>query len=142
MKNLRSTKGFTLVEIMIVVVIIGLLAAMAIPAFTKVRQSSQEKTLVNDARQIASAAAQYYLEKGLSEVAATFIVNTLTTPTLQGFVKKLGTGNDFVGGADATTLQQGAVFSLSNTSYGTIVFDETAQTGTATLRQGGTKNLN
>ena len=38
--NNRSKQGFTLVEIMIVVVIIGLLAAMAIPAFQKVRSSS------------------------------------------------------------------------------------------------------
>jgi len=70
----RSQTGFTLVEIMIVVVIIGLLAAMAIPAFQKVRQSSQDKTILNNARQLAAAADQYYLENGVSTVAQTSLV--------------------------------------------------------------------
>jgi type IV pilus assembly protein PilA len=67
--NTRSTKGFTLVEIMIVVVIIGLLAAMAIPAFQKVRQSSQDKAVLNNARQLSAAADQYFLENGVSSVS-------------------------------------------------------------------------
>ncbi len=70
----KTNKGFTLVEIMIVVVIIGLLAAMAIPAFQKVRQSSQDKTILNNARQLAAAADQYYLENGVSSVAQTSLV--------------------------------------------------------------------
>ena len=74
MKNLRSSKGFTLVEIMIVVVIIGLLAAMAIPAFQKVRASSQQKAILNNLRQLNSAAQQYYLESGSSTVAYTSLV--------------------------------------------------------------------
>ncbi|MGY8695741.1 MAG: hypothetical protein ACKVGW_16300 [Verrucomicrobiia bacterium] len=44
---------------MIVVVIIGLLAAMAIPAFQKVRESSRGSAMDNDARQLASAAQQH-----------------------------------------------------------------------------------
>jgi type IV pilus assembly protein PilA len=67
MKN-RSNKGFTLVEIMIVVVIIGLLAAMAIPAFQKVRASSQQKAILNNLRQLNAAAQQYYLETGAATV--------------------------------------------------------------------------
>jgi type IV pilus assembly protein PilA len=68
--NTRSNKGFTLVEIMIVVVIIGLLAAMAIPAFQKVRQSSQDKAVLNNARQLSAAADQYFLENGVSTVTS------------------------------------------------------------------------
>src|SRR5271168_341097 len=64
-------KGFTLVEIMIVVVIIGLLAAMAIPAFNKVRYTSRYKAIVNNLRQVSSGAQQYMLEQGTSQVAET-----------------------------------------------------------------------
>jgi len=66
--NIRSKKGFTLVEIMIVVVIIGLLAAMAIPAFQKVRASSLEKAMLNDGRQIGAAIQQYCMEYGVTTV--------------------------------------------------------------------------
>jgi len=76
MKNTNQTKGFTLVEIMIVVVIIGLLAAMAIPAFQKVRKASQDKTVLNNARQLSAAADQYYLENGVSTVTISNLVGT------------------------------------------------------------------
>lgn len=77
MKN-NNKKGFTLVEIMIVVVIIGLLAAMAIPAFQKVRTNSQDKTILNNLRQLNAAAQQYFLEQGVTSVTSTNLVGTDT----------------------------------------------------------------
>src|SRR5207302_2174204 len=58
----KSHQGFTLVEIMIVVAIIALLAAIAVPGFLRARKRSQASRILNDLRMIDSAVDQYAIE--------------------------------------------------------------------------------
>src|SRR6187401_1539893 len=70
--NTSRQSGFTLVEIMIVVAIIGLLAAIAIPNFVRARTSSQANACINNLRQIDGAVQQWALEnKQLSSAVPT-----------------------------------------------------------------------
>jgi prepilin-type N-terminal cleavage/methylation domain-containing protein len=65
-----NKKGFTLVEIMIVVAIIGLLAAIAIPSFIKARETARTSACANNMRQIDSAKQLWALENNMPATAA------------------------------------------------------------------------
>ena len=67
--------GFTLVEIMIVVAIIALLAAIAVPGFLRARKRSQASRILNDLRMIDSACDQYAIETNRTTGAAVAITD-------------------------------------------------------------------
>ena len=67
MKLRKNAKGFTLVEIMIVVAIIGLLAAIAVPNFVQARQTARTNACINNLRLVDAAKEQYALESNLTD---------------------------------------------------------------------------
>jgi len=87
--------GFTLVEIMIVVAIIALLAAIAVPGFLRARKRSQASRIINDLRLIDSAVDQYAIETNKSSGQS---VNTVDwTNYLKAGTNLYLTGKDILG---------------------------------------------
>ena len=82
LKTIRKSRGgFTLVEIMIVVAIIALLAAIAVPGFLRARKRSQATAILNDARIIDGSIDQYAIENNMKGS------NTFTSQNLHDYFK-------------------------------------------------------
>jgi type IV pilus assembly protein PilA len=117
MKSYYRIGGFTLVEIMIVVVIIGLLAAMAIPAFAKVRATSRSKAVLNNLRQFAGAANSYMLDQGVTTCTYTDVIAADSDHYLLAIVPVVD--------EDYTTLsvvESQTQLTISGMSFGTVTF--------------------
>jgi prepilin-type N-terminal cleavage/methylation domain-containing protein len=85
--NMRM-KAFTLVEIMVVLTIIGLLALIAFPLYSHVRQSAARGTAKSDGALLAGAAQRYYLDCGATIVPVSVLLDSST-----GYIASLSAGN-------------------------------------------------
>src|SRR5438552_17011696 len=95
----RGPAGFTLVEIMIVVAIIALLAAIAVPGFLRARKRSQASRIINDLRLIDSAVDQYAIKNNKSTGYAVDVTDW--TRYLKKDTNLFVTGNDILGNSYA-----------------------------------------
>ncbi|MDD5450063.1 MAG: prepilin-type N-terminal cleavage/methylation domain-containing protein [Candidatus Omnitrophica bacterium] len=76
---MRNRKGFTLVEIMIVVAIIGLLAAIAIPNFIQARTKAQTNACIANLKQIQGAISLWALDNGKVDTDTVAMTNLVPT---------------------------------------------------------------
>jgi len=110
----QDNRGFTLVEIMIVVAIVGLLAALAVPGFVKARKQSQGRRTMNDCRQMDAAIDQWSVNSGIADgtavdtvAAGTYLKTTWKTVDVLGNSYQLnptGTGQIQISTATKSSL--------------------------------------
>ena len=121
LQNIRKSRGgFTLVEIMIVVAIIALLAAIAVPGFLRSRKRSQATAILNDARIIDGAIDQYAIENNMKGDT------TIDATKLKGFFKPASRMYSQAGAGAFTDILGG--------SYTTTTFDKGVRVDTATVK--------
>ncbi len=117
LQNIRKSRGgFTLVEIMIVVAIIALLAAIAVPGFLRSRKRSQATAILNDARIISGAIDQYALENNMPGTGVVAVT------ALKGYFKPAS--------RLYTQAPSGTLYDIFNNSYLTSTFDASLKVNT------------
>lgn len=97
-KMMKNDKGFTLVELMVVVVILGILAAIAIPKFTGQKQKAIDSKIAADIKILQDAYDLYYFEAGVQAADPGVLASA-------GYLKEAPSDPDGPGNADGKTYQ-------------------------------------
>ncbi|WP_373483454.1 prepilin-type N-terminal cleavage/methylation domain-containing protein [Acetobacterium sp.] len=102
--RLNNVHGFTMMEVIVVIAILGALAALAIPRFTGVLANSQKKTDLANIRIVESAAELYEAEKGEMDSAVDTFDELITQLNVAGYLKN----------TELTAVSEGKIFTYNS----------------------------
>ncbi|MEW4284245.1 type II secretion system protein [Priestia koreensis] len=119
-KVLKNQKGLTLIELLAVVVILGIIAAIAIPSIGNIIQKSKEDALKADAMQVISAAKTYVSANGIPDENGTVAAGTITKDMLKKYVDDVTNLDDYTVAVTTDATSGGNVYKITSPNAITI----------------------